>query len=367
MGKSAELPSEISTSERTVPGSSLTRSDFQTPVIHLGDSEARLEQERMVRPRNEELDTDGTSAEKSSSEDQFRTLLPDSQQQLDTLTSDLTTFSTSNGEESAQNKDERFKELLAEKPKSSIKTYSVTLEGDLVSEHSDSEKSKSPKTSRRSKEDLTTFSLSSIDDTQEISGTKDTQTLSSVSKDTTKSLPLSEYSYKSTIPSASDLSEHSEESQPKSSSLTNVTSDLSMTGASNLSQYTFETNNLTGAPNLTQYSLKTEDNSETPDLSQYSLKSADVTGKVEDKSANATEDGSNYLQQKFASLDNLISESKSLIARHKVLVDKNKQMEEVPPVEELPKSGRETTPGVQTLTTQESNVKSKYTVHVFSL
>lgn len=224
MGKSAELPSEISpgglvAGERTVPGSSLTSSEFHTPMIHLGDAEARQEQEWMVRPRTEQSDTDGTSAQKFSSEDQFQTLLPDSQQNLDTFTSDLTTSSASNEDVSAQTKDARFKELLAEKPKSGIKTYSVTLEGDLVSEHSDSDKSKSPKTARHDKEDLTSFSLSSIDDTQEISGTKDTQTLGSLSKETTKSLPLSEYSYKSTctIPSASDLSEHSEESQPKSS------------------------------------------------------------------------------------------------------------------------------------------------------
>ena len=300
----------------------------------------------------------------SSSDRQFQTMLPDSQQQLDTFSSELKSFLT---DETPQSTDEGFKKLVSAKPKSSVKTYAVTIDGDLVSEHSDSDKSLVA--GRKVIEDLTTYSLSSVDESMQGFGvTKDshglgTSELSSITKDSTRSQQMSDYTYKSS--SATNISDSSEDSHPKSSSLTNVTSDtsLSMNGASNLSQFTVKTEDMTSAPNLTQYTMKSEDITNGQDLSQYSLKSADVSPKDENKSANATEDSSNYLQEKFASLDNLISESKTLIAKHKVLVDKNKQMEEpnAPSEEEsVKKPERGTTPGDQTLTTQESNVKSRY-------
>ena len=380
---SSELPSEITLAEimgneRSVPGSSSLKSDFRTPTIHVTEPEPRREQERMTESRVQarlsgpdfstytvESESDSKIAS-SSSEGQFQTMLPDSQQHLDTFSTALTTFSE---DESSLSKDEAFKRLLPVKPKSGIKTYAVTMDGDLVSEHSDSDRS--PRSSRWNKvaEDLTSYSLSSVEESTQGPGVIreghgfGTSDFSSTSKDTLKSQQLSDYSYKSS--SAANLSETSEDSHPKSSSLTNVTSDpsLSMTGASNLSQYTFKSEDITGAPNLTQYTLKSEDMTDAPDLSQYSLKSTDKSHNAEDKTANAKDEGSNYLEQKFASLDNLISESKSLIAKHKVLVDKNKQMEEEPKVaskeESVKKPDRGTTPGVQSLTTQESNVKSR--------
>ena len=380
--RTSELPSEITLAdvlgnERSIPGSSVSKSQYLTPTIHVTEPEPPREQDRKTGPRihttlaGSDFSTYSAESEResgvdhSSSDRQFQTMLPDSQQQLDTFSSELKSFLA---DETPQSTDDGFKKLVSAKPKSSVKTYAVTIDGDLVSEHSDSDKSL---VAGRHKvaEDLTTYSLSSVDESMQGFGvTKDshglgTSELSSITKDSTKSQQMSDYTYKSS--SATNISDSSEDSHPKSSSLTNVTSDtsLSMNGASNLSQFTVKTEDMTSAPNLTQYTMKSEDITNGQDLSQYSLKSADVSRKDENRSANATEDGSNYLQEKFASLDNLISESKTLIAKHKVLVDKNKQMEEpnAPSEEEaVKKPERGTTPGVQTLTTQESNVKSRY-------
>ena len=359
----SELPSEITVDERagierTVPGSSLPEGEFQTPKPHVVRTEVRRDVERTVESRPAartvvpDFSTYTMSSEGSSNEGQFKTLQPDSRQQFDTLTSELTTGSISSADESSQ----RFKKLTPTDSTQPIKTYLVTIDGDLVSEHSDSDKS--TKTGKKSKlhEDLSTYSVSSIDESMREHG---------ITEDSLKTDQLSGLT-KSSVTNMDEISEHSEESLPKSS-LTNITSDPSlnsMTGVSTLSQYTFQTEDFSGVPDLTQYTFKSEDATGAPDLSQYSLKSADITGKSENKSSNAASgEGSDYLQQKFASLDNLISESKSLIAKHKVFVDKNKEMEEPPkepPVEESSKKqAREVTPGVQGLSVGESNVKSR--------
>ena len=367
----SELPSEIRTVdrapiERTVPGSSLSEGEFQTPKPHVVGTEVRREAERMVEARpatrakapdlstysvTSETETDAAK-ESSSDKSQFKTLQPDSRQQLDSLTSELTTGSFTSADDSSQ----MFKKLTSTEPTPRIKTYSVTMDGDLVSEHSDSDKSTKTVKMNKLHEDLSTYSVSSIEESTQEHGIKE----DSLMTDNLSGLG------KSSFTNMDEISEQSEESLPKSS-LTNVTSDPSlnsMTGVSTLSQYTFNTGEFSGVPDLTQYTFKSEDATGAPDLSQYSLKSADVTGKSENKSANATtEEGSDYLQQKFASLDNLISESKHLIAKHKVLVDKNKEMEDAPkepPAEELSKKQpREVTPGVQGVSAGVSNVKSR--------
>lgn len=372
-----ELPSEILVEEeehkRAVPGSGMYDVEFQIPTTNLGRNETRQEVERIIELRSGagRIGPDLSSASEFErnvvqggfgSENQFKSLLPDSHQQFDTLTSDLTTGSVSSTDESSV----RFKKFAPIKASSGIKTYSVTIDGDLVSEHSDSERSTMTGRQAKHREELSSYSVSSVDEsTQKLGVTEDSQGFSFGVKDSVKTDHVPDLC-KSSIPNASDLSEQSEESQPKSSSFTNVSSDPSLSSmiTSTLSQYTFQTEDQSGVPNLTQYTIKSEDATETPDLSQYSLKSSNVIRKSDDKTMNAsTEEGSNYLQQKFASLDNLISESKSLIARHKVLVDKNKEMESKPQktsVEEsVVKPEREVAPGVQGITAQESNVKSR--------
>ena len=378
----SELPSEIRSDDRgaidrTVPGSSLSEAEFQSPKPHVAGVGVRREVERMVESRpkiraktpdfakapdlgkapdlstysvTSETETD-TAKESSSDNNQFRTLQPDSRQPLDSLTSEFTTGSFTSADESSQ----MFKKLASTEPTPRIKTYSLTMDGDLVSEHSDSDKSAKAVKMNKLHEDLSTYSVSSIDES----------TQEGVNAESQMTDNLTELG-KSNFTNMDEISEQSEESKTKSS-LTNVTSDPSlnsMTGVSTLSQYTFQTGDLTGVPDLTQYTLKSDDATGAPDLSQYSLKSADVTGKSENKSANASVDeGSDYLQQKFASLDNLISESKTLIAKHKVLVDKNKEIEEppkVPSIEEpSQKPLREVTPGAQGLPAGVSNVKSR--------
>jgi len=167
-----------------------------------------------------------------------------------------------------------------------MKTFAVSKNGDLISENSDSDKSQ-VRNADTLDSDLTNWTLSTANGSSRFNTASSTQGLSAhtLPESSTSDMRLSEISestVKSSVPS-----------EPKSSSFTTVTSDPSLdnTGGSNLSQYTM--NNTRGDP----------------------LRSS-VPG-----------DDDQYVQQKFASLDNLISESKHLIAKHKQFVESKKDNE----------------------------------------
>lgn len=208
------------------------------------------------------------------------------------------TDSVKTAEEDLKEIKEEFQKL--EQPPFKVRTFAVNRDGDLISEHSDSDKSQGvDKNGDTVLTDLTNYSVSTKDSSNKLTSINDTNLLSSytlpeTSADTRLS-QISEFSNKSSGKS------DSMESNPKSSSFTNVTSDpsLDVTGASVLSQYTMNDSK------------------------------GDQSVRVNDSADD------NYIQDRFASLDNLISESKSLIARHKQVIGKTKTMEQEPPA--LPK------------------------------
>jgi hypothetical protein len=226
--------------------------------------------------------------------EEFNTLSPDRNGK--TPTDSVSRHSGMTAEESLESIKKEFEKL--EKPENKVKTFAVNRDGDLISEHSDSDKSLRNSASQGG-QDFTQYTISSQGSGQDKSASK----LESFSGLTSYTLPettgesrLTEYSNKSSFGSGSVSS------NPKSSSFTNVTSDPSL--------------NMTNATNL----------------SQYTLNDSEVAGEN-------VSDNNNYVQQRFASLDNLISESKNIIAKHKQIISKNKNSEEdVPKLSSTEKS-----------------------------
>lgn len=236
-------------------------------------------------------------------------------------TEDLSQGSIKSAEEDLEEIKEEFQKL--EKPPFKVRTFAVNRDGDLISEHSDSDKSHS--SGNNGVRDLTNYTMSTRDSTGRFISTEDSNALSMYTLPE-KSAELSMY----TLPdksAESRLSEFtnrssgksdSQSSDPKSSSFTNVTSDPSL--------------NITGSNSI---------------LSQHTLN--DTKGDNNTSNAIGGVNEQDNLENKFASLDNLISESKQLIARHKDIIGKTKPISsEVP---ELPKQPpppliktRETTP-----------------------
>lgn len=251
---------------------------------------------KLSQTDNSEYNSSGQSREISSysmpydsysgNQADFETLLPD--RHGESPPEDLTRHSGMTAEESLERIKKEFERL--EKPIAKVKTFAVNRDGDLISEHSDSDKSLRNNTLGQ---ELPQFTISSTGSAQDkyTSNLESFSGLSSytIPESTGESRPsqLSEYSYKSSLGSCSV------DANRKSSSFTNVTSDPSL--------------NMTGTTNLSQYTLN-----ETK----------------EEPSGTQNENGNNYVQQRFASLDNLISESKNIIARHKQIINKNKNSEE---------------------------------------
>ncbi|XP_045199776.2 uncharacterized protein LOC123554020 isoform X5 [Mercenaria mercenaria] len=216
-------------------------------------------------------------------------------------TEDITRHSGMTAEESLESIKKEFEKL--EKPVSKIKTFAVNRDGDLISEHSDSDKSL--RNSANIGQELSQYTVSSQGSAQDKYQSK-LQSFSGLSSytvpESTAESRLSEYSNKSSFGSGSVSS------NPKSSSFTNVTSEMSL--------------NVTGATNLSQYTLND----------------------TEPAGENFNENN-NYVQQRFASLDNLISESKNIIAKHKQIIGKNKTTDEAVPnmTSAVKSSGKQTT------------------------
>lgn len=217
----------------------------------------------------------------SGNQEEFNTLSPDRNGK--SPVENYTRHSGMSAEESIECIKKEFEKL--DKPVGKVKTFAVNRDGDLISEHSDSDKSLRNGTTLG--QELSQFTISSQGSAQDKYASK-LESFSGLSSytvpESTAESRLSEYSNKSSFGSGSV------DTNPKSSSFTNVTSDHSL--------------NVTGATNLSQYTL---DNTKEEELN---------------------ENNNNYVQQKFASLDNLICESKNIIARHKQIISKNKNLEE---------------------------------------
>lgn len=206
---------------------------------------------------------------------------------------DLSQYSIKSAEEDLKEIKEEFQKF--EKPPfkqvEKVRTFAVSRDGDLISEHSDSDKSHgSAKNGNTMGTDLTSYTVSTMESTGRFTSTVDSTSLSQHTlPDISADTRLSEFSNKSSGKSESIGS------NPKSSSFTNVTSDpsLNATGASVLSQYTFDDTKGDTSKNRSQSALD----------------------------SMAEQD---YIQDRFASLDNLISESKHLIARHKQVIERTK-------------------------------------------
>ncbi|WAR28283.1 CE295-like protein [Mya arenaria] len=251
-----------------------------------------------------------------SSGNSFHTAVPDStvsQKSYDT-TSPTEGFSGNTGRTdnltkgslSAEESIDKIKEEFDRLDKASrdvglpkVKTFAVSKDGDLISEHSDSDKSQA-RNGDPFHTDLTTYSLSTRDSTDQFNTANTTDRLSSYS--------LPESSRETRLSHMSDLSQKSMgttidtmDSQPKSSSFTTVTSDPSL--------------NMTGMTTLSQYTLN------------------DTKG---DSLGHGVVEQDKYVQDRFASLDNLISESKNLIAKHKQFVENKKTTEEDEPRQPQP-------------------------------
>ncbi|XP_060578889.1 protein piccolo-like isoform X4 [Ruditapes philippinarum] len=266
----SELPSEITVGDKTngKPDNTIdsTSSKFKSPG-------------QRTELSSYSMSYDSTSGRS----EEFNTLSPDRNGK--TPTDSVSRHSGMTAEESLESIKKEFEKL--EKPENKVKTFAVNRDGDLISEHSDSDKSLRNSASQGG-QDFTQYTISSQGSGQDKSASK----LESFSGLTSYTLPettgesrLTEYSNKSSFGSGSVSS------NPKSSSFTNVTSDPSL--------------NMTNATNL----------------SQYTLNDSEVAGEN-------VSDNNNYVQQRFASLDNLISESKNIIAKHKQIISKNKNSEE---------------------------------------
>lgn len=219
----------------------------------------------------------------SGNQEEFHTLSPERNGK--SPVEGLTRHSGMSAEESIECIKKEFEKL--DKPVGKVKTFAVNRDGDLISEHSDSDKSLRNGTTLG--QELSQFTISSQGSAQDKYASK-LESFSGLSSytmpDSTTESRLSEYSIKSSFGSGSV------DTNPKSSSFTNVTSDPSL--------------NITGATNLSQYTLNS----------------------TQEEELNENSNNNNYVQQKFASLDNLISESKNIIARHKQIISKNKNLEE---------------------------------------
>ena len=265
----SELPSEITVRDKTVD---------QSSGVRFSGVGSKLSSSENMKKFGEQSDLSSYTVSSMNESSKFDTLSPEKS------VPELTTHSFSDAEESLNSIKEEFKKLApvpAQRQK--IKTYAVSRDGDLISEQSDSDRS-SGNFMMKTAENLSTSTMSRQGDTND---TRDfglsSYAINNSTKDDKQLSQLSQYTIKSS--EVSDSSPRS--SNPQSSSFTNITSDPSF-NASGLSQYT-------------------------------------PADKNENKSQTVND--SNYLQQKFESLDNLISQSKSLIARHKVIIDKNKQVE----------------------------------------
>ncbi|XP_052218468.1 uncharacterized protein LOC127836082 isoform X3 [Dreissena polymorpha] len=267
----SELPSEITVGDKT-DGSS-------------------------VNPQSRNFDTNSATGSRSfhmigedsfSNRRSFETMLPDGHD--NSANGELSQHSLS-AEENIREIKKEFDRL--DKASQKIKTFAVSKDGELISENSDSDKSHSVEHLQET--DLTNYTLSTQDNTDKFTKSEDFQSKLSV-------YTLPESSAESRLSQVSDFSHKSSGksdswgSNPKSSSFTTVTSDTSLNG--------------TGLSTLSQYTLG--------------------DSKAGDTQKPGVEN-ENYMQEKFASLDNLISESKNLIARHKQIIDKGKSLEEVKP------------------------------------
>lgn len=195
-------------------------------------------------------------------------------------------------EESLESIKKEFEKLG--KPVAKVKTFAVNRDGDLIPDQSDSDKSS--KNNDTTGNELSQFTLSSQTSAQDKYQSK----LDNQSALTNYSLPESSTSRNrpnvSEFSNRNSFSSVSTDTNPKSSSFTNVTSEqsLNFTGGTTLSQYTLNDTNDDQANNI------------------------------------QNENDNNSVNQKFASLDNLISESKTIIARHKEIINKNKTEDNVP-------------------------------------
>ncbi|KAL4219939.1 hypothetical protein ACF0H5_020350 [Mactra antiquata] len=181
------------------------------------------------------------------------------------------------------------------KPVARVKTFAVNRDGDLIPDQSDSDKSSKINDSTGPVE-LSQYTFSSRQSAQDqtTGGSK----LDSQSALSNYSLPgssigkvqpqVSEFSNRNSLSSVST------DTNPKSSSFTNVTSEQSL--------------NFTGNTGMS--------------LSQYTLNDT-----PEDQLDAEQDQNDNNYMNKFASLDHMISESKNIIARHKEIINKNKTEE----------------------------------------
>lgn len=232
----------------------------------------------------------------------FHTLSP--HQESGSPGADLSQYTVKSAEEDLNEIKEEFQKFEKPpfQPVEKVRTFAVSRDGDLISEHSDSDKSQaSAKNGNTVGSELTNYTLSTMDSTGKFRSTVDSTGLSQYTlPDTSADTRLSEFTNRSSGKS------DSVSSNPKSSSFTNVTSDPSL--------------NATGASVLSQYTL----NETKPETTNNQSASALDSMTEQD-----------YIQDRFASLDNLISESKHLIARHKQVIERTKTMS--PELPELPK------------------------------
>ena len=265
----SELPSEITAADKT-NGKSDNTMDSVSSKFKSGQS---------TELSSYSMPYDSTSGRS----EEFHTLSPERNGK--SPTENVSRLSGMTAEESLESIKKEFEKL--EKPANKVKTYAVNRDGELISEHSDSDKSLRNSASLGGQE-ITQYTISSQGSGQDKTTSK-LESFSGLSSytvpETTVESRLTEFSNKSSFGSGSVSS------NPKSSSFTNVTSDPSM--------------NITNATNL----------------SEYTLNDSEMAGEN-------VSDNNNYVQQKFASLDNLISESKNIIAKHKQIISKNKNSEE---------------------------------------
>ena len=241
------------------------------------------------------------TSEETSNRKSFHTLSPE--KDGGSTLEELSQVSIKTAEEDLEEVKEEFEKF--EKPPfrfvDKVRTFAVNRDGELISEHSDSDKSHGSAINGNTMgPDLTNYSLTSRDSTGKYLTTDNSYGLSTHTiPETSAESRLSEFSNLSSGKSGSMSS------NPKSSSFTNVTSDPSLdaTGASILSQYTLN----------------------------------DTKGDNSNRSAAVAESltEQDYVQDRFASLDNLISESKHLIAKHKQVIERTKSIS--PELPELPK------------------------------